>query len=94
VTDRLKVFEIRKVPTFCSHREINNLCHTASPRSVLAMPTVVLTVYYPLLDHKVRNSHWEQLLKAVPKIEHRSHSIEEFLSKPVPKKVAGRHSVY
>jgi hypothetical protein len=43
---------------------------------------------------KVRNSHWEQLLKAVPKIEHRSHSIEEFLSKPVPKKVAGRHSVY
>lgn len=43
---------------------------------------------------KVRNSHWEQLLKAVPKIEHRSHSIEEFLSKPAPKKAVGRHSVY
>jgi hypothetical protein len=43
---------------------------------------------------KVRNSHWEQLLKAVPKIEHRAHSIEEFLSKPAPKKVVSRHSVY
>mmetsp|Transcript_14495 Transcript_14495/g.15178 ORF Transcript_14495/g.15178 Transcript_14495/m.15178 type:complete len:653 (-) Transcript_14495:59-2017(-) len=43
---------------------------------------------------KVRNSHWEQLLKAIPKVEHRAHSIEEFLAKPAPKKAASRHSVY
>ncbi len=43
---------------------------------------------------KVRNGHWEQLLKAIPKVEYRSHSIEEFLAKPTPKKITNRHSVY
>jgi len=43
---------------------------------------------------KVRNSHWENLLQAVPKQTYRVNSVDEMLAKPAAKRTAARATVF